>query len=234
MLGNRPCVERHDAGPFPLRYDTPRVRVKMPSPELAPYTTKELSRKTWRDFARLFSQGSGWDFCQCMHFHRPHSLPKDQWLRTRAERGTRNRRQKRARVEQGSAHGILVYADGEPVGWCQYGPREELPRIDHQRAYRGLAPQAAEKLWRITCFAVLKPYRKRGVASVALRAALEAIRRRGGGLVEAYPITRWLARAFGNESTHGTESMFVRAGFKRVGSFGSTRYSSHVLMRRTV
>lgn len=206
----------------------------MPSPELSPYTTKELSGKTWPDFARLFSQGSGWDFCQCMHFHRPHSLPKDQWLRTRAERGTRNRRQKRALVEQGSAHGILVYSNGEPVGWCQYGPREELPRVDHQRAYRGLAPLGAEKLWRITCFAVLKPYRRRGVASLALRAALEAIRRRGGGLVEAYPITRWLARAFGNESTHGTESMFVKAGFEPVGPFGSTRYSSHVLMRRTV
>ena len=234
MLGIDRALERHDARPFPLRYDTLRVRVTMLSPELAPYTTKELSSKTWPDFARLFSQGSGWDFCQCMHFHRPHSLPKDQWLRTRAERGTRNRRQKRALVAQGSAHGILVYSNGEPVGWCQYGPREELRRIDHQRAYRGLAPQGAGKLWRITCFAVLKPYRKRGVASLALGAALEAIRRRGGGLVEAYPIRRWLARAFGNESTHGTESMFVKAGFKRVGPFGSTRYSSHVLMRRSV
>ena len=146
----------------------------------------------------------------------------------------RNRRHKRALVEQGCAHGILVYANGEPVGWCQYGPREELPRIDNKRAYQGLAPQGPEKLWRITCFAVLKPYRKRGVAYAALRAALEAIRRRGGGLVEAYPITRWLARAFGNESTHGTESMFVKAGFQRVGPFGSTRYSSHVLMRKTV
>ena len=105
----------------------------MPSPQLSPYTTKELSRKTWPDFVRLFSQGSGWDFCQCMHFHRPRSLPKEQRLRTRAERGIRNRRQKRALVEQGCAHGILVYANGEPVGWCQYGPREELPRIQRFR-----------------------------------------------------------------------------------------------------
>src|SRR2546429_5860370 len=168
---------------------------------ISPYTTKELSRKTWPDFVRLFSQGSGWDFCQCMHFHRPRSLPKEQRVRTRGERGIRNRRQKRALVEQGCAHGILVYANGEPVGWCQYGPREELPRIDKQRDYQGRAPQGPEKLWRITCFAVLKPYRKRGVASAALRAALEAIRRGGGGLVEAYPITRWLTRALDRKST---------------------------------
>lgn len=209
------------------------ISAPVPSP-LPSYTTKELSKKTWPDFVRLFSQGSGWDFCACMHFQRPRSLPKDQWLRTRAERGVRNRRQKRALIEQGRAHGILVYDKGEPVGWCQYGPREELPRIDNKRIYQGLAPEDPGKLWRITCFAVLKPYRKRGVATAALQAALEAIRRQGGGLVEAYPITCWLSRAFGNESTHGTESMFVNAGFKPVAPFGSTRYSSHVLMRRTI
>ena len=206
----------------------------MVSPLLA-YTTKELSKKTWSDFERLFSQRNGWDFCWCMHFHRTRGLPKKKWLRTRAERGVRNRREKRELVERGCAHGILVYAKGEPVGWCQYGSKEELPRLDNSRKYRGLAPEGApDRLWRITCFAVLKKYREREVATAALKAALEAIRKKGGGLVEAYPITRWETRAFGNESTHGTVSMFEKEGFKTVAPFGSTRYSSHVLMRRTV
>src|SRR5215471_21306562 len=148
------------------------------------YTTKELTVRTWPDFVSLFSKGNGWDFCWCMHFQRPRTLPKGQRRRTRAERGVRNRRQKKELVEHGLAHGILVYAKGEPVGWCQYGPKEELPRIDHSRKYRGLAPKGApERLWRITCFAVLKKYRKRGVATAALKAALEAIRKKGGGLV---------------------------------------------------
>ena len=199
------------------------------------YKTKELSKKTWRDFERLFSQGNGWDFCWCMHFHRPCGLPKSKWLRTRAERGMRNRREKRELLDKGCARGILVYAKGEPVGWCQYGPSDELPRIDNSRKYRSLALDGAtDKLWRITCFAVLKEYRKRGVASAALQAALEAIKKKGGGLVEAYPITRWESYAFGNESTHGTASMFKRAGFKIVAPFGSTRFSTHVVMRRTV
>jgi GNAT superfamily N-acetyltransferase len=199
------------------------------------YTTKELSKKTWPDFVRLFSQGNGWDFCWCMHFHRACGLPKSKWLRTRAERGVRNRGEKRELIERGCAHGILVYANGEPVGWCQYGPREELPRIDNSRKYRGLAPQGGvEKLWRITCFAVLKKYRRRRVASAALKAALEAIKKKGGGLVEAYPITRWESYAFGNESTHGTASMFEKAGFQAVAPFGKTRFSTRVLMQRTV
>src|SRR5215469_14220245 len=126
----------------------------------APYTTKELSNHTWPDFARLFSQNNGWDFCWCMHFHRSRGLPKSQWLRTRVERGVRNRREKKELVERGSAHGILVYDGGEPVGWCQYGPQEELPRMDNSRKYRQLASKTGtKKLWRIICFAVLKKYR---------------------------------------------------------------------------
>ena len=199
------------------------------------YTTKELSKTTWPDFERLFSQGNGFDFCWCMHFQRARLQSAGARLRTRVERAARNRRDKRELVEREGAHGILVYADGEPVGWCQYGPCDELPRIDHSRKYQQVAPKVTrENLWRITCFAVLKKYRRRGVASAALKAALEAIRKKGGGLVEAYPIRLWETRAFGNESTHGTASMFEKEGFKPVAPFGPTRFSTHVLMRRRV
>ncbi len=197
------------------------------------YTTRELSRETWPDFERLFSQGGGWDFCWCMHFHRVRSLPKRQF-RTRAEQAVRNHQEKRELVEKRRSHGILVYADGEPVGWCQYGPKDELPRIDNVRKYRGLAPEeGVQRLWRITCFVVHKKHRRRGAASAALKAALEAIRKRGGGLVEAYPIalrpSAHLSRLpTGNH--FGTVSMFRRQGFKVVAPFGSTS----VLMRRTV
>jgi GNAT superfamily N-acetyltransferase len=207
----------------------------MKPPVAARYTTKELSTKTWPDFERLFSQGGGWDFCWCMHFHRAKRSSEMQRLGTRAEKGARNRKEKKELVKSGRAHGILVYADGEPVGWCQYGPREELPRIDNSRKYRGLEPKnASQRLWRITCFVVHKKYRRRGVGSAALAAALGSIKRRGGGLVEAYPIKWWLPRTFGNESTHGTASMFEKAGFKAVAPFGKTRFSSHVLMRKTI
>jgi len=197
------------------------------------YSTKELTKKTWPDFERLFSQGNGWDFCWCMHFQRPCTLPKSQWRRTRAERGARNQREKKDLLEKGQAHGILVYANGEPVGWCQYGLQKELPRIDNKRGYRALRLETGEKsLWRITCFVTDKNHRRRGVANAALKAALESIRKKGGGLVEAYPMIPWEklcrerkqrcghAPAFGNESTHGTLSMFEKQGFRQVGTFG--------------
>jgi ribosomal protein S18 acetylase RimI-like enzyme len=194
-------------------------------------STKELSEKTWPDFVKLFSQGNGWDHCFCVHFLRPCPLPQDQWLPTRKLRAARNRREQKKLIDKGCSHGILVYTNGEPVGWCQYGPREELTRIDHMRTYRVPAPKIkTEKFWRITCFVVDRKYRRRGIAGAALAAALESIERQGGKFVEAYPVANWEGKSFGNMSTHGTVSMFKKAGFKRVAPFGNT----NVVMRKKI
>ena len=168
-----------------------------------------------------------------MHHHvESYSLPENKQPGTRAARAVRNRREKRGLVEKGCAHGIIVYSRGEPVGWCQYGPRDELPRIDNTRNYRSfLAESGTEKLWRITCFVVRKEYRKRGVAGVALKAALAAIRKKGGGLVEAYPVSK--SDQGPNYLYSGTVTMFEKAGFKIVGPFGNGRTTT-VVMRRTI
>jgi GNAT superfamily N-acetyltransferase len=195
------------------------------------YETRELSAKTWPDFVKLFTQGNGWDHCWCVHFHRACAVPKDKWLATRAERGVRNRRMQKSLLDRGCSHGILVYVEGEPVGWCQYGLKEELPRIDSNRNYRGIAAaENAEKVWRITCFVVDRKFRRRGIAGAALRAALKSIATKGGGLVEAFPVENWEGKAFGNMSTNGTVSMFKKEGFKIVAPFGNT----NVVMRRTI
>ena len=194
-------------------------------------STKELSGATWPDFLKLFSQGNGWDHCFCVHCHRPRPLPKEQWLPTRTLRAARNRQEQKKLIDKRCSHGILVYANGEPVGWCQYGPREELTRIDNMRTYRVPVPEIKPgKLWRITCFVVDRKYRRRGIAGVALAAALESIKRQGGGIVEAYPVANWEDKSFGNMSTHGTVSMFKKAGFKRVAPFGNT----NVVMRKKI
>lgn len=199
-------------------------------PETPRYVTKELSPATWPDFEALFTRGNGWDFCWCMHHHRCRPLPNSEKLR-RAERSRANHPDKKALVMKGCSHGILVYRDQEPVGWCQYGRAEELPRIDDDRNYRGLAPEKQTlPLWRITCFVVDKRYRQQGIGSRALEVALASIKSQGGGLVEAYPVVDWQGASFGNVSTHGTVSMFRKQGFKRVAQFGPR----NVLMRRTV
>jgi GNAT superfamily N-acetyltransferase len=144
---------------------------------------------------------------------------------TLEQRATRNRRDKRDLVEKGCSRGILVYSGRKPVGWCQYGPKKELPRIDAGMKYRRLDIGADEDLWRVTCFCVDRKFRNRKVASVALAAALGSVRRRGGRKVEACPVTRKGALAV----WFGTVSMFENQGFEVVAPFGK----SNVVMRRT-
>ncbi len=199
------------------------------APEALEYSTKELTKDTLPDFEKLFEKhpAPGAFMCWCMYHQRARPLAVSKQLHSRVKRAARNRQRKRELVENGRSHGILVYSKGEPVGWCQYGSREELPRLDSGRGYRRLAPEDdMKRLWRITCFVVDKKYRKRGVASAALKAALEAIRNKGGGLVEAYPIIHWGAYA----EYLGTVSMFQKQGFKIVAPFGR----SNVVMRRKI
>lgn len=200
------------------------------------YSTKELSKKTWSDFERLFRKrgtGDGW-WCWCTYHHQlSYSVADKKQLPTRAAISVVNRREKKSLVEKGQAHGIMVYDNGEPVGWCQYGLKEELPRIDNRQKYRKLATQDTtnNKLWRITCFVVEKNHRRRGVASTALRAALESIKKNGGGLVEAYPVSKTDQGL--NYLYSGTVTMFEKAGFKTVAPLAEGRTPT-VVMRRTV
>ena len=197
------------------------------SPEAPPFTTRELSPRTWRDFERLFRRPGEWGACWCTYYQRPRPLPYAETADLTAdERALRNRNDKRELVKEGRAHGILVYLGSDPVGWCQYGPKDELPRIDAGRKYRKLAPRARKRLWRITCFCVDRRFRNRDVASVGLSAALDSIKKRGGGTVEAYPVTRRGALA----TWFGTVSMFEKQGFRAVAPFGA----SNILMRRQV
>ena len=141
-----------------------------------------------------------------------------------------NRREKKTLVTNSRSHGILVYAGDQAVGWCQYGPREELPRIDHGRNYSklDLSSDGNGRLWRLTCFFVDRDFRKKGVAGVALRAALDSIHQKGGGIVEAYPP---ISKEGGSWSLwFGTVAMFEREGFKTHAKLGK----GHLLMRKTL
>jgi ribosomal protein S18 acetylase RimI-like enzyme len=192
------------------------------------YSTQELSLNTWRDFERLFRKPGEWSNCQCMWFHRPGPRPREEVEGlTSKERNEKNFRSQKDLVKGGRSHGILVYLDGDPIGWCQYGLRDEFPRIDNASKYRGVPPtDGDERLWRITCFCVDKKHRKRGVAKVGLRAAVNSIRKDGGGMVEAYPSTRKEGLAL----HRGTVSMFKKEGFVVVAPLGT----SNLVVRRKV
>ena len=189
------------------------------------YSVRELSSRTLADFETLArQQGSCW----CMFYQRARPIGRGS---SGQERARINRRDKATLVRQGRSHAILVYERETPVGWCQYGPADELPRIDAGRGYRKIGrPATGDKLWRITCFFVDRKHRGKGVATIALQAALESIRRRGGGVVEAFPVVSERMAAVPEWRWFGTPSMFRKHGFVRVAALGT----SGVLMRKRI
>src|SRR2546427_5059196 len=189
------------------------------------YTIKELSPRTLADFEDLAAQQG---YCWCMYYQRPRPVGRNL---SNVERKAKNRRDKAALGRASRSHAILVYDGEKTVGWCQYGVKDELPRIDAGRNYRKVAPPVeAEKLWRITCFFVDKDYRGKGVAKLALKAALDSIKKQGGGVVEAYPVVSEKMAAVAEWRWFGTPSMFRREHFRTVAPLGS----SGVLMRKTI
>ena len=188
------------------------------------FIVKSLDESTWPDFARLIERHNGvWGGCWCMAFH-PEGVGRTKTV-------SQNRSEKECRVREGRAHAALVYDGSTAVGWCQFGPTDELPRIKLKRAY--LEGFTTLPDWRITCFFVDKEYRGKGVASVALQGALKEIARLGGGTVESYPEDVEGRSVAGSFLYNGTVAMFERLGFARTRRLGKNHWAVTKVVRRS-
>lgn len=179
------------------------------------YETRALDETTWPEFARLVEANNGvWGGCWCMWYHGKEASGD--------QTPAHKRKAKERLVREGRAHASLVFEGEDCVGWCQFGSPEELPRIHNQRAYRKTDPVLPD--WRITCFFSGKGHRGNGVASVALKGAIEQIRTLGGGRVEAYPENTEGRKASPAFLFNGSLSMFVRHGFERSRQIGKHKW----------
>lgn len=173
-------------------------------------TTRELTADLWPDLEALFGGNGACGGCWCMFWRQERG---EDWSETK---GAVNRRRFRALVEGGRAHGVLAYVDGVPVGWAAFDRRRELAKLDRAPT---LACDDADRVWSLPCFFVKAGYRRRGVASALIAAAVAAVRRRRGSLIEAYPVRpgkfgKSIPAAF---AWTGTIPMFEAAGFTPVG-----------------
>jgi GNAT superfamily N-acetyltransferase len=143
------------------------------------YRIEPLGPATWDAFADLAERHNGvWGGCWCTWFHL-YPDPKEE------RRAIGNREFKRRLVEQGRTHAALVLDGDDAIAWAQYGTVEELPNIHHRKEWEKGVVRRPD--YRITCLFVDRRYRRKGVASIAVRGALALIAAAGGGLVESYP-----------------------------------------------
>jgi GNAT superfamily N-acetyltransferase len=191
--------------------------------ELAVVPGNEAS---WVDVQAVFGVRGGAAACSCQRFKvsgREHWEAPPEELRHRFRLGT-----DWGDPDAATAAGLVGYLDGTPVGWVAVEPRTAYPYLKPQRIAmkeRGEDPRDPG-VWSVTCFATRAGFRKRGVSSAMLRAAVAHARDRGARVLEGYPMLTSPGVDVSWGETHvGTVSQFAREGFVEV---------AHPTLRRLV
>lgn len=163
---------------------------------------RPLTPDLWPTLEDLFGEHGAVNGCWCMYWRIGSAYRK----RPREE----NKSAFRELVERGPPPGLLAFAGDLAVGWCQLTPRDALPWLD--RTWR-LKRVDDVPVWSLSCLYVRKGYRRQGITSALIAAALEAAKRAGAPALEAYPLDANLSPS---SSGTGYASTFERAGFKIV------------------
>ena len=160
----------------------------------------------WPDLERLFGPNGANSGCWCMWWR----LKRSDWDHARGAdaKAMLKRLVKRAAPPPG----LLAYAQGECVGWCALAPRSAYPVLDRSR---NLAPVDDEPVWSITCFFIKRGWRRKGITQALIRGAVEAARKAGAPVLEAYPWDPHGEKSSGTVFT-GLASTFERLGFHEV------------------
>jgi GNAT superfamily N-acetyltransferase len=135
------------------------------------------------------------------------------WRTGSAYRATPSKENKaafRSVVKDGPPPGLIAFDGSLAVGWCQLTPRAALPQLAREWRLKAIDDQP---VWSISCFYVRKSYRRRGINTALIAAALKAASRADAPALEAYPFDRELSPS---STSTGFASTFTRLGFKIV------------------
>ena len=160
----------------------------------------------WHDLEELFGERGACGGCWCMFWR----LPRKEFD---AGKGTPNKKALKRIVTAGQEPGIIAYHGKEPIAWCALAPRQVYAALERSRI---LKPVDEQPVWSISCLFIKKPYRRRGLSTQLLRAAVNFASSRGARVVEGYPVEPSMAQMPDPFLWHGIPSAFARAGFKEV------------------
>ncbi|HEX6888898.1 MAG TPA: GNAT family N-acetyltransferase [Candidatus Nanopelagicales bacterium] len=173
---------------------------------------RPLALELFDDYVALFDtafpDNPGWAGCYCGFYDDTSGEPWDPEQDPAAHREAR-----RARIAAGLASGLLAYAGGRPIGWCNVAPRSRIPNL---RRFAEAIEDPAQDPALVMCFVIAPDARGQGVATALLDAAIEAARGWGSPWIEAYPAKPdtdtdglpWTAAFY-----KGPLVMYERAGF---------------------
>ncbi len=187
-------------------------------PSARAFEIHPLTADRWEDLETLFGPSGAYSGCWCMFWR----ITRSQFAEQCRNGGAENKAAIHEVVASGEVPGLLAYTDGKPVGWCAVAPREVYAALERSTTRKRIDDQP---VWSITCFYVAPGWRKRGVSTALVNAAIEHVRGQGGTMLEAYPTLNepGMKPPSNSAAYMGLSEVFRAAGFVEVARPGNSR-----------
>src|SRR6266496_3858315 len=129
-------------------------------------TIRPLTPELWPALEDLFGKKGACNGCWCMYWRIGSAYRK--------RSHEQNKAAFREVVQHGPPPGLLAFDGDVAIGWCQLTPRVALPWLERARRLQRVddAP-----VWSLSCFYVRRSYRRQGVTSALIAAALTVVPR---------------------------------------------------------
>jgi GNAT superfamily N-acetyltransferase len=131
-----------------------------------PFTIRPLTPELWPALEELFGEKGACKDCWCMYWRIGAAYRK--------QPPEANKQAFRQIVRNGPPPGLLAFDGDLAVGWCQLTPRNALPWLDRNWRLKRVDDLP---VWSISCLYVRIGYRRRGVTSALIAAAVESAKR---------------------------------------------------------
>lgn len=167
--------------------------------------------QTYVDFlsAMDFHHAPDWAGCFCRFYHTDCS--SEDWQKRSSEE---NKQDAFNAIRNGSMKGYLAFDQDKVIGWVNANAVQAYPRL-----YPIIKPyMISPKSGTVVCFVIHPDYRRQGVASALLQAAVDGFEKEGYASVLGNPFEN---QEKPEKAYHGTLGMYERAGFKILEQQGS-------------
>ncbi|MGA7721436.1 MAG: GNAT family N-acetyltransferase [Ignavibacteriaceae bacterium] len=166
-----------------------------------------LTIDRWKDFEQLFGERGACGGCWCMLWR----LRRAQFEK---QKGSANKNAMKKLVSSGETPGILAYYDARAVAWCSVASREKFVRLENSKVLKRIDDKP---VWSVSCIFIVKEFRRKGVSTELLKAAITFFKSRGAKIVEAYPQEPYSSNIPAAFAWTGVPSSFEKAGFELAG-----------------
>ena len=190
-------------------------------------TIVPANQASWDDLQAVLGTRGPAATCQCQRYK---LRPKEAFAKFPVEERARRllAQTNCGRPESPTTSGLVAYRDDEPVGWCAVEPRPAYEGLlrNNRVPWEGRSENKADdRVWAVTCVFTRVGFRRRGIGTALVRAAVHFARERGARALEGYPLITEEQKFLLEELHVGSRNSFAAAGFTEV---------SHPTLRRVV